>query len=439
MGFRSGCKKGRVIRLRRTTAGGTALPVFFCGGGAMEGTVRAGVKDGLTAGETARRLDREGIPAFSVRDDGDKRRFSVTAYDLEVTDVRRIWPSAGRRTEARRFEPDDRLRRIVARAAVRALYVLGLDFGQVEVSADGSGRPSIEAVTGVMRPTPGEGAERTARIRADKSAREAEERAGGVNVLLGADPEFLLLAPNGKVVPASRYLPTVGLAGCDSVVRRGIRLWPLVELRPDPAEEPAAVTESIRRLLAAANRKFGHEPLTWLAGAWPVPGLPLGGHIHISGAAPTGERLRALDNAVALPLRLLEPDGAAARRPRYGALGDFRKQPHGGFEYRTPPSWLVSRRLARGVLALAKIAAEHARELADRRPLDDDALRDAFYGPDRDFRLREAALRFYGDIRRTAGYGKYASDVDFVFGAVEEGRRWDETADLRPKWGIARR
>lgn len=390
----------------------------------------------LPPGEIARRLRREGIACIRG-EDGGLRRFTVTVCGLEATDVRRVFPNPVGLRAAGASEPDDRLRKIVSRAAVRALYVLGLDSGQATVAADGEGKPQIAGLSGTMRPSPGEGERRTAAAAKARETILAKEKENGVRVMLGADPEFVLLAPDGKVVPASRYLPPYGAAGSDSVVRRGVRLWPLAELRPEPSEEPPEVVRSIRRLLAEASRRIGHGPIpAWRAGAWPVRGLPLGGHIHLSGAALTGERLRALDNAVALPLRLLEPPGAAARRPRYGALGDFRMQPHGGFEYRTPPSWLVSRKLALGVLALAKIAAEHASELAEARPLDDDRLRDAFYGSGDEEALREEALRYFENIRRTEGYRKYSECADFVFRAVRQRRRWDESGDFRLRWGI---
>ncbi|MDB4868917.1 MAG: hypothetical protein JWR03_3250 [Cohnella sp.] len=402
----------------------------------MNGT--AGVTAAIAYIRIVQRLEREGSRVVG-RDGGqavETRRFTVTVFDLEATDVRRVRRYDGKKRIVERTEPDDRLRRIVVRAAVRAIYSLGLDFGQVEVETDNAGRPSIAGLSPVMRPSPGEGERRTAQvIRAFAAGWEAET-AGGVVATLGADPEFVLLSREGKIVPASRYFPRDGAAGCDSVVVRGVKVWPLAELRPEPAAEPGAVAAQLRRLLRAASLRCGEAPLAWRAGAWPVRGLPLGGHVHVSGAALTGERLRALDNAVALPLRLLEPPGAAARRPRYGALGDFRRQSHGGFEYRTPPSWLVSPRLTRGVLALAKIAAEHSRELAAVRPLDEDTLREVFYGDTVQDRLRDSALQFYESVQRTAGYPRYADDVDFVFRSVREGRHWDETADIRRKWGI---
>jgi len=385
--------------------------------------------------EIARRLIREGLPAGPCPA-RHVRRFRVLVRDLQAADIRRL---AAGKPGARMLPPDDRLRRIVTRAAVRALYVLGLDAGQVVVDTDDRGRAWVSGVSVREGACAGEGGQALVPSGLTGMARKGAHvtaEFGEARAVLGADPEFVLTRPDGKVVSASRFLPPGGVAGCDSVVRRGVRIWPLAELRPDPSPEPAELAESIRRLLAALTRRIGKDqPLIWRAGAWPVPGLPLGGHIHISGVPLTGERLRALDNAVALPLRLLEPPGSSARRPRYGALGDFRRQPH-GFEYRTPPSWLVSRRLAVGVLALAKIAAEHAAELAAGRPLDDDRMRDAFYGQGRESELREAAIGYFGRIRGTAGYRKYKTEADYVFDAVESGFRWDETADFRSAWGL---
>lgn len=358
------------------------------------------------------------------------RRFTATVFDLEAVDIRRQLPLRDKSAE-----PDDQLRKIIAKACARALFVLGLDFGQVDIEIGERGRAIIVAISTEMKPAPGEGERRLAAAVARFAAAWAAETRSGVDVMLGADPEFVLMSASGKIVPASRFFPREGGAGCDSVVIRGVRRWPLAELRPIPAAEPAAVAARLRRLLAGAARRTAGTALAWRAGAWPVRGLPLGGHVHLSGAALTGERLRALDNAVALPLRLLEPPGAAARRPRYGALGDFRRQSHGGFEYRTPPSWLVSPRLACGVLALAKVAAVHSRELSARRTLDDDRIRDAFYAGDRQL-LLEAAANMRDAILRTAGYTEYRAHIDFIFDAIDRGKVWDETIDIRTKWRI---
>lgn len=397
----------------------------------------------ISPAEIERRLRREGLSAQLNRGLGDGqaysgRRYSVSVFDLEVVDIRRLVNSINYITDGqhRGTAIDERLRNIVAKAAVRALYVQGLDFGEVDLVLDDWGRATILGVRSSFSRLSADGEEALAVAISAFSALWAEETRDGVSVMLGADPEFVMLRPDGKIVPASRYLPRDGDAGCDSVVIRGVRRWPLAELRPEPATEPAAVAANLRRLLAEASRRTAGADLSWRAGAGPIRGLPLGGHVHISGAGLTGERLRALDNAVALPLRLLEPPSAAARRPRFGALGDFRRQSHGGFEYRTPPSWLVSPRLACGALALAKVAAEHARDLAAYRRLDDDAVRDAFYSGDRAV-LIAGAFSVHEALAKTSGYSKYEALIAPLFQAIERGRTWNESADLRERWGIA--
>lgn len=401
---------------------------------------RAGQFATIAPAEIGRRLRREGLAASIGRDfDGGSysgRRYAVTVFDLTVVETMRVYRNVNYIRDGQRgVDVDDRLRNIIAKTAARALYMMGLDFGRVDLELDEWGRTTIVDVRAILSPLSKGGEVALAEAISAFNDSWARETSEGVRAMIGADPEFVMLRPDGKIVPASRYLPRDGDVGCDSVVIRGVRRWPLAELRPAPATEPAAVAADLRRLLGEAARRTAGATLSWRAGAGPVRGLPLGGHVHISGAALTGERLRAMDNAVALPLRLLEPPSGAARRPRFGALGDFRRQSHGGFEYRTPPSWLVSPRLACGALALAKVAAEHARELAASRPLDDDAVRDAFYAGDRDALLAGASA-VHEALAKTSGYRKYESLVAPLFQAIDRGRTWNETADFRVRWGI---
>ncbi|THF74612.1 putative amidoligase domain-containing protein [Cohnella fermenti] len=408
----------------------------------------------LGQAETARRLRREGfVTAFSAERDvrratggrpaagprpwkgptdgfaagGGASTFRVFVFGLDTAHVE-PYPLEFRR--ARELE------RRLARASARALYVLGLDSGTVVWRVGRDGRlGAISSLSPWLEDEGEEWREKLGEGLASFANDWAVEHRMPVRVTLGADPEFALLSAEGKIVPASRYLPKRGAAGCDSMRVGGTIRWPLGELRPTPSADPKELAEALRRLLARSAALTAGAAVSFRAGAAPVRGLPLGGHLHVSGAALTGERLRALDNAVALPLRLLEPPEANRRRPRYGSLGDYRPKSHGGFEYRTPPSWLVSPRLARGTLALAKVAAEHSRLLADDRPLDDDRMRDAFYGGDRR-RLMEGAERIYQAVRETPGYAAYREEIDPLFRAIGEGRHWDETVDLRRKWRI---
>jgi hypothetical protein len=367
-------------------------------------------------------------------DGRDARTYAVTVWGLEAVDIAR---SEGDPL-FRAGPPDPALARHLSSTAARALYALGLESGQVLLGVDPGGRAWVRSVSVQPNPLTAEGEFRLAEaVRRQAELREEEGRRPP-SAILGADPEFVLLTPEGRVAPASRYFPPGAAVGSDSLVVHGIRHWPLAELRPAPAAEPAVLAGELRRLLAEAARRAGDEPLTWRAGALPVPGLPLGGHIHFSGVAPTPGRLRALDNAVALPLRLLEPPGAARRRPRYGTLGDFRRKAHGGFEYRTPPSWLVSPALACGVLALAKIAAEEPGRIA--RPLDDQGVRDAFYagGGDEGARnaLAGAVREVMRSVRQTEGYAKYGPTIAPLFRAIESGKTWNDAVDLRDRWRV---
>jgi hypothetical protein len=394
--------------------------------------------------EIERRLRREGLPVHVESDAYEGQRITVTVWGLDAIEMRRVYPSAGQFNGIKHggefakranFPVDHTIWKPAERMATRAIYILGLDFGQVDLILSDTGRLKVADISPVMLTAGEEGSQRLARFVSAFANEWTRETMNGVQATLGADPEFILLSPEGKVVPASRYFSPEGAAGCDSIRIHGEKRWPLVELRPRPSSEPSAVTAEVRRLLDVAAKLTAGDPLSWRAGASPVRGLPLGGHLHVSGMTLTSERLRAFDNVVALPLRLLEPPSAAARRPRYGALGDVRRQPHGGFEYRTPPSWLVSPRLTLGVLALAKVAAEHARELSSERPLDEDRYRDAFYEGDRTL-LLQAVEKIYQAIARTRGYANYRQPIDFVFDAISRHRSWDESADIRLKWRI---
>ncbi len=419
----------------------------------------------LPGTEIERRLRREGLPArigmtgsnagsdassnstisSSSIPNSNVSFISVMMWGFDAIEMRRI-NSVGQRvngvkykmagvSESYGYSNEQAIWKPAERISARALYLLGLDFGQVELALSEAGKFTITGISPIMNPSGRAAKQRLSEALSRFSEIWSIETKNGVQAKLGADPEFILLSKEGKIVPATRYFPPDGAAGCDSVRVKGEKRWPLVELRPRPSVDPEKVLSEMRRLLCVAAKRTAGASLSWRAGALPVPGLPLGVHIHLSGVALTSERLRALDNAVGLTLRLLEPPLAARRRPKYGTLGDVRRQPHGGFEYRTPPSWLVSPSLALGVIALAKVAAEHARELASNRPLDDDTYREAYYGGDRDL-LVKAAGSVFESIRSTAGYVEYKEAIDFLFRAIARERSWDETADIRLKWRI---
>ncbi|WP_208414451.1 putative amidoligase domain-containing protein [Paenibacillus castaneae] len=255
-------------------------------------------------------------------------------------------------------------------------------------------------------------------------------------LLIGADPEFVLVTPAGKVASASRFFGAGvgGAAGADAVLIGRRLLYPVAELRPEPAEDPAALAANVRRLLLRAADRISDPALRWAAGAMPVPGLALGGHIHLSGAPLTSRLLRLLDSCAAFPLALVEDPAGRARRPRYGTLGDFRQQPHGGFEYRTLPSWLISPAAAKAAFALALLCAREAEHL-HYIPALEERYAAAYYAGDR-AELAGCLDGIASSISAAASYEELAPYIEPLFQAARSGHTWDESTDIRVKWRI---
>jgi len=240
--------------------------------------------------------------------------------------------------------------------------------------------------------------------------------------------------PESKIVPASRFLERTGMAGCDSVTIGGRRIYPVAELRPAPSSEPRELLAHLMRAFAAASRSISDHSLIWQAGGMPQRGLPLGGHIHFSGVNLTGELLRALDNYLALPLAFLQDPRGSGRRPRYGALGDFRLKSYGGFEYRTLPSFLVSPLVAKGVVALAGLIASGYTQLR-QRPLAKAEVHAAFYEGKREV-IKEHIPALVDDLKRLDGYARYERYASPLILQLKLGKTWDESRDIRKLWNI---
>lgn len=318
------------------------------------------------------------------------------------------------------------------REAVKALYALGLDYGEADIGI----RPDGRLVVLDVRPRPDAGlGDRYAEAVARCAAEYARERVRTEPATLGSDPEFLLLSAAGKVVPASRFLERDGEAGCDAIVLRGHRvITPLAELRPRPSRSPRQLAANLQRAMRLAASRIGDASLAWLAGGMPLRGFPLGGHIHFSRVWLNPHLLRALDNYLALPLMLIEADTTRHRRPRYGFLGDFRRQPHGGFEYRTLPSWMVTPQVTVGVFSLARLIAD-GYPLLPSRPLDDLTLLEAYYEGDKTAAL-PTVVQQLSELERLPGYPELAADIEPLKARILRMEPWNERADFRRSWKI---
>lgn len=363
-----------------------------------------------------------------------QRRFKVSIFHLKallVVPVQQTGVAASFHED--RLARDTKLWKRLEKAAVRAIYTLGLDMGEVVILAGEDGAFMVEEV----RTTPDVREEAVVMLFAQAIHGLLEEMRRYVidrsSILIGMDPEFLLFDRiKHKVVPASRFLKRQGEAGCDVLRYRGRRLFPLAELRPAPGREPREVVQHLLHAFKSAKQAIPENGLLWQAGGMPQRGFPLGGHLHFSGIPLTAELLRVMDNYLALPVAVLEAAGSFRRRPLYGFLGDYRVQDHGGFEYRTLPSFLVSPLVTKGVVAIARLIVENGEELTSR-PLRHVKIQKAFYTGDRQI-LRQQLPSLMSDIASATSYPQYESYIAPFMTALLEGKTWDESVDIRRIW-----
>ncbi|MCJ8012577.1 hypothetical protein MUG84_12630 [Paenibacillus sp. KQZ6P-2] len=329
------------------------------------------------------------------------------------------------------------LLRQLEKMAVRSLYTLGLSSGEVLLVSNGGERKyAVEKIT----PSALIESKRLQRIyrlaHLEQTQKLEHELASTSSLMLGMDPEFLIVDPvNNEVVPASRFLDREGEVGCDAVHGNGVTTYPIAELRPLPSKDPRGLLIGLMRTLHMAGEMIQDRSLQWLAGGMPKTGLPLGGHLHFSGIELTAELLRALDNYLALPVSVLEANSSQLRRPKYGYLGDFRRQPHGGFEYRTLPSFLVSPLLAKGIVYLSYLIVSNYRVL-ERRPLEDeDRIHRAYYNGQRE-KIRECIEPLISDLQALEQYKEVKRYVDPLLCQIRSGGIWNEFRDFRPLWKL---
>ncbi|WP_423803086.1 putative amidoligase domain-containing protein, partial [Paenibacillus pseudetheri] len=198
----------------------------------MKGS-QASLRRNQTSGERNRLEDTyETLPS----DKAHKQCYNILMYNLSVLQITPLGAGPGMRAASDLLSGAVRLdsvdssesmgaapgewrgvMKLLQRIAVRTLYSLGLDSGEVLLRAMGNRRYVVEGVTPLLQrsgkslPEP----YRSAALALERSL--ALEQPGRSGLLMGMDPEFIILREStGRVVPASRYLPTDGVAGCDA-------------------------------------------------------------------------------------------------------------------------------------------------------------------------------------------------------------------------------
>lgn len=391
---------------------------------------------GLKPGILQTRAERSGFPMYT-------HEYMIPVFHLEVLTVyekKAAQPLLARSASA--IRPAFRelgegnwshpVRRAV-KDSLKAVYALGLDFALVRTAVTADSRTVIVDVEPNPKLMGGWVRRLVEAIR--QFAADVRKQAGGAPAaMLGADPEFVLQNREGKITPASRFMDKEGAVGCDNVIVRGQRTFmPLVELRPEPASDPRQLVRHLRRSLLQATRLITDRDLAWVAGGMPVRGIPLGGHIHISGIWLHSRLVRMLDNYLALPMLLTEEERDRYRRPRYGYLGDIRRKAHGGFEYRSLASWLGSPRLSAGVLCLTRCIIDHYGELK-QEPLTRFEVQQAFYEGNKTY-LRPVVRELWGELERLPAYSTYRKELDALKQIVFGGKVLP-AGDFRGAWKL---
>lgn len=327
---------------------------------------------------------------------------------------------------------EDRYAIRTVRLAVRAVHALGLDFGLVSIGISTRGLAIVLDVSPapVLK-------DRLADLYSDAITKwmDNEDTDAPASFMMGTDLEFMLRNRDGKMVLASKYLRRNGTVGCDALsIRRDGKRFPLAEIRPEPQSSPLQLVKNIEASLQEAKRLLPRT-VQWIAGSMPFRNFGIGGHIHFSDLPLSSRLVRALDTYLALPVLMLEDETTAAkRRPKYGFLGDIRIKSHGGWEYRTLGSWIVSPEIAKAVLCLAYIVAANFRELNNTYLVRPDLQR-AFYRGEKE-KLRSYFNKVWDEIQQLPDYFTYEDELAVIGDMVERRERWDEQHDIKPAWNI---
>ncbi|MFV9509763.1 putative amidoligase domain-containing protein [Tepidibacillus sp. LV47] len=325
--------------------------------------------------------------------------------------------------------------RRVSQLAIRAVYSLHLDYAMVTVGVSAGEKPWILHVNPYPKLN-----KRLATIFADAFNQFAIQwekiiNSQGQEVVLGTDPEFILRDINGNMVLASHFLPKKGIVGCDDIWTNHDRTQlPLAELRPKPSSSPRQLVINLYQTMILASKKIKNKRIEWLAGAMPIEGFPIGGHIHFSHVDLNSFLLRALDNYLTLTVTLFEDPKGRKRRPKYGFLGDYRRKFHKGFEYRTLPSWIVSPTLTKGVFALAKLIAENYLYLS-QDPLFDSKIQAAYYQGDKET-LKPVVQKLWEELKQLKAYDNFLNYLDPLEKLIDNWYVWNENQDIRKVWKI---
>lgn len=364
-----------------------------------------------------------------------KKDIMIRSYDILICDLACISIRVSSHTKAKQKKQYIKVseNKKVVEIARRAAYVLGLDIAMVRVALTGKRRYKLTGIddSPILR-------KRDTSLVANiiKRLYTSDKSIDKDTVKLGADPEFMLFNKrNNRMLSASQFFPREGVVGCDYIRIANRQQRPIAEIRPKPDVSPLGLMANIRSGLRSAYKMAPYRNVKWIAGSQPVSSFSIGGHIHFSNVDLNYDILRALDNYVGIPVFLIEnPTTAARRRKKYGYLGDYRTKDYGGFEYRTPGSWLVSPEITLAILCLAKVVTTRYYQLP-KKYLHTVNAQKAFYAGDQDY-FRGVFEEIWDNIKKTDLYREYEEQLQIIPDMIRKEICWDEDSDFSELWKI---
>lgn len=268
--------------------------------------------------------------------------------------------------------------------------------------------------------------------------------------MMGADPELRF-----KGIKATDCVQFEGKFGTDGPHSQ------IGELRPDPKFCPVNLSWEIESILRAGFKSYKRiQNVPWLAGSM-QDGQALGGHVHF-GTKHTDPTfpfiLDALDKLLApVSLMLENSESAHSRRsgtgygklacdskgkPSAGGRG-FETKDYGGFEYRSPASWIVSRQITTGILALSKVIAFEAYNMKHNRHFErqlkcitrDDTFMNSYSSANKKHFITIIPT-IHRIVSSFALYPRYEKYINVLFQLIYQGRDWNDSVDMKKRWSI---
>ena len=180
---------------------------------------------------------------------------------------------------------------------------------------------------------------------------------------------------------------------------------------------------------------------------------PMGGHFHFQIKGNSGLAFASsLDLFLAVPIMMLATKKSFVIRPKnqdnygtYGKLSDIRAgKTHGGWEYRTTPSWILSENLSKSLLCLSYVVTYEIyagdKTVSKFSDLPTNAEK-AYYTADKKY-FFPLMDKIFTEIKEMQLYPIYALEIASLFGLIKafntanNKKHWLETKCIFGRWGI---